>query len=57
MFGILSLVFSIVLPIAGIMLGIVGLCFKEKKILLNITGIVLSLFSWAMFTIIWASIL
>ena len=55
-FGILSIVFGVVLPAAGVILGVVGLCFKEKKVLLNITGIILSVFSWAIFTIVWASI-
>ena len=52
--GILSIVIGLLIPMAGIILGIIGLCVKKSKsygrdVALSVTGIAVSMFAWIIY--------
>lgn len=53
--GILSIIFGCLVPIAGLVLGIVGISVKKSKyhqdrdITLNVVGIIVSIISWIIY--------
>ena len=52
--GIIGICSSWLMPIAGVVLGIIGLCLKkDKAVAINVIAIVLSVLFWIM----WAGII
>ena len=58
--GTLSIIMAIFFPLAGIVLGIIGLCVQkdgrhhDRDIVLNIIGIILSISVWTISTWIYS---